>query len=83
MAPQSHETLDENANAVLPRQRALRGIAGLTNDRIARDGSAFGALLETFGTNEIHRLITSSDARPTFHHYRDKDQDEVDIHSRR
>jgi predicted AAA+ superfamily ATPase len=57
----------------------LAALTGLTQDRIARDRSAFGALLETFVANEILRLATWSDARPTFHHYRDKDQDEVDI----
>jgi predicted AAA+ superfamily ATPase len=57
----------------------LGALTGLTNDRIVRDRSVFGAVLETFVANEILRLATWSDARPTFHHYRDKDQDEVDI----
>ena len=57
----------------------LAALTGLTPERIARDRSAFGALLETFVANEILRIATWSDARPTFNHYRDKDQDKVDI----
>lgn len=57
----------------------LAALTGLTVDRIAKDRSPFGALLETFVANEILRLATWSDVQLTFHHYRDKDQDEVDI----
>jgi uncharacterized protein len=57
----------------------LAALTGLTKDRIARDRSVLGALLETFVANEILRLATWSEVRPTFHHYRDKDQDEVGI----
>jgi predicted AAA+ superfamily ATPase len=57
----------------------LAALTGLTKDRIAKDRTVVGALLETFVANEILRLATWSDVRPTFHHYRDKDQDEVDI----
>lgn len=51
----------------------------LTGRSLAKDRSVLGALLETFVANEVLRLATWSDVRPTFHHYRDKDQDEVDI----
>jgi predicted AAA+ superfamily ATPase len=57
----------------------LAALVGLTIDRIARDRSLFGSLLETFVANEILRLATWSDVQPTHHHYRNKDQDEVDI----
>jgi predicted AAA+ superfamily ATPase len=57
----------------------LAALTGLTADRIVKDRSAVGALLETFVANEILRLTTWSEVRPTVHHYRDKDQDEVDI----
>jgi len=57
----------------------LAALTGLTSDRIARDRSLFGALLETFVANEVFRLATWSDTQMTFYHYRDKDQDEVDI----
>ncbi len=57
----------------------LAALTGLTADRIAKDRSAVGALLETFVANEILRLATWSEVRPIVHHYRDKDQEEVDI----
>jgi predicted AAA+ superfamily ATPase len=57
----------------------LAALIGLTMDRISRDRSLFGSLLETFVADEILRLATWSDIQSTYHHYRDKDQDEVDI----
>lgn len=57
----------------------LAALTGATADRIARDRSLFGALLETFVVGEILRLATWSDVQLSLHHYRDKDQDEVDI----
>lgn len=57
----------------------LSAMLGLTPDRIAKDRSAFGALLETFVFSEIVKQIGWSDEGYTLHHYRDKDQDEVDI----
>jgi predicted AAA+ superfamily ATPase len=52
---------------------------GLTADQIAKDRGAFGALLETFVFSEVMKQIGWSDECYTLHHYRDKDQDEVDI----
>lgn len=57
----------------------MAALTGLSAERIAKDRALFGALLETFVANEILRLVTWSDVQPTIHHYRDKDQDEVDI----
>ncbi|MBB4096149.1 ATP-binding protein [Brucella pecoris] len=57
----------------------LAALTGLNFDRIAKDRALFGALLETFVANEIFRLATWSDVQPAIHHYRDKDQDEVDL----
>jgi hypothetical protein len=57
----------------------LSAMLGLTPDRIAKDRRAFGALLETFVFSEIVKQIGWSDESYTPHHYRDKDQDEVDI----
>jgi len=57
----------------------LATLTGLTADRIARDRSLFGPLLETFVANEVMRLATWSNSEVTFHHYRDKDKVEVDI----
>lgn len=51
----------------------------MTKDRITRDRALLDALPETFVANGILRLATRSDVGPTFHHYPDKDQDEVDI----
>lgn len=57
----------------------LGALTGLTANRIVNDRSLFGALLETFVANEVLRLGTWSDIHLNFYHYRDKDQDEVDI----
>jgi predicted AAA+ superfamily ATPase len=57
----------------------LAAIQGLTAERIARDRSAYGALLETFVVSEVVKLTSWREESHTLHHYRDKDQDEVDI----
>jgi predicted AAA+ superfamily ATPase len=57
----------------------LAVLVGATSDRIAGDRSLFGSLLETFVVSEILKLATWSDTVSTMHHYRDKDQVEVDI----
>jgi predicted AAA+ superfamily ATPase len=57
----------------------LAAMLGLTPEKIAKDRSRFGALLETFVFSEILKQAEWSDDSYTLHHYRDKDQDEVDI----
>lgn len=57
----------------------LAVLVGATPERIARDRSLFGSLLETFVVSEILKLATWSDTVSTLHHYRDKDQVEVDV----
>jgi len=57
----------------------LAAMLGLTAERIAKDRSSFGALLETFAFSEIMKQTAWFDDSLTLHHYRDKDQDEVDI----
>jgi len=57
----------------------LAALLGLTSDRIAKDRSAFGALLETFVLSEVMKEAASCDESYALHHYRDKDGDEVDI----
>ena len=57
----------------------LAALLGLTSDRVAKDRSTFGALLETFVFSEVMKQAAWSDESYTLHHYRDKDQDEVDI----
>ncbi len=57
----------------------LATLLALTTAQIAKDRSTFGALLETFVFAEVMKQTTWSDEGYTLHHYRDKDQDEVDI----
>jgi predicted AAA+ superfamily ATPase len=57
----------------------LAALLGLTSEQIAKDRSAFGALLETFVLSEVMKEAASCDESYALHHYRDKDGDEVDI----
>lgn len=53
------------------------GMAGFLFGRAAKNGAA-GPLLENFVLGELARQLTWSDTRATLHHYRDRDQNEVD-----
>lgn len=55
---------------------ALRGI---TRQTLLKRPLDFGSLLESFVYNELRKQALWSDEPLTFHHYRDKDQVEVDI----
>ena len=57
----------------------LAALLAMTAEQIAKNRSTFGAVLETFVFAEVMKQTTWSNARYTLHHYRDKDQDEVDI----
>lgn len=57
----------------------LTATLGITSDRIAKDRSLLGPLLETFVVSEVLKLATWCETTPTLYHYRDKDQDEVDL----
>ena len=57
----------------------LAVLLGVTAEQVAKDRSCFGALLETYVFAEILKQTAWSDQRYALHHYRDKDQDEVDI----
>lgn len=57
----------------------LAAILGVTAERIARDRTLFGPLLEAFVFSEVLKQETWLDQTYTLSHYRDKDQDEVDI----
>lgn len=57
----------------------LAAMRGLTAEQMAKDRSSFGALLETFTFSEIVKQTAWLDDSFTLHHYRDRDQDEVDI----
>lgn len=57
----------------------LSALLGTTHERVAKDRSIFGALLETFVISEILKQVYWFDESCTIWHYRDKDQDEVDL----
>lgn len=57
----------------------LAAVLGATAERIVKDRSIFGPVLETFVLSEIMKQIAWLDGTHAVHHYRDKDQDEVDI----
>ena len=57
----------------------LAAILGTTEERIGKDRSVFGPLLETFVFAEVMKQVDWLAETCRLHHYRDKDQDEVDI----
>jgi uncharacterized protein len=57
----------------------LSAIQGVTAERIARERTLLGPLLETFVFTEVLKQTTWLDEQCSLSHYRDKDQDEVDI----
>jgi uncharacterized protein len=52
---------------------------GATEERVAKDRSILGPLLETFFFSEVMKQVSWLDETCRLHHYRDKDKDEVDI----
>ena len=57
----------------------LASLRDLSLDRLHDDRSQFGALLETFVFAEILKLASGGQTRFQFSHFRDKQQNEVDI----
>jgi len=57
----------------------LAAILGTTEVRIGKDRSVFGPLLETFAFAEVMKRVDWLAETCRLYHYRDKDQDEVDI----
>ncbi len=57
----------------------LSAFVGATQERIENDRSIFGPLLESFVFAEITRQSAWMDDPCTLYHYRDKEQNEVDI----
>jgi uncharacterized protein len=57
----------------------LAALLGVTAERVAKDRTIFGKLLETFVFSEILKQITWRPSPCNVYHYRDKDQDEVDL----
>ena len=57
----------------------LAAVLGVSAERIAHDRTLLGPLLETFVFAEVLKQAAWLDQTLTPTHYRDKDQDEVDI----
>ena len=57
----------------------LASLRGLTAAKIAADRGPFGALLETFVLAEALKLASWEDEPFEFFHFRDKEQNEVDV----
>jgi len=57
----------------------LAALLGLTPERITKDRTIFGSILEAFVFSEIVKQTAWLDGAYALYHYRDKDQDEVDI----
>ena len=57
----------------------LATLLGVTAERVQKDRTIFGRLLETFVFAEIMKQISWMDGAYSLYHYRDKDMDEVDI----
>ena len=57
----------------------LAALRGITPERLRRDRTPFGPLLETFVLGELLKLASWTDDRYTFAHFRDKERNEVDI----
>jgi predicted AAA+ superfamily ATPase len=57
----------------------LATLLGVTAERVQKDRTIFGRLLETFVFAEVMKQISWMDNAYSLYHYRDKDQDEVDI----
>jgi uncharacterized protein len=57
----------------------LAALMDLSPQRLAADRGAFGSLLETFVVSEVLKLASWTGLRYSMSHYRDKEQNEVDI----
>ncbi|SRR5690554_19029 len=57
----------------------LASLSGATQESMEKDRTQLGALLETFVLAEVARQITWQSDTYSLYHYRDKDQNEVDI----
>jgi uncharacterized protein len=57
----------------------LSELLGATAERVVKDRSIFGQLLETFVFSEVLKQASCFDESCALCHYRDKDQNEVDL----
>lgn len=54
-------------------------LAGLSVERLRRDNSKLGSIIESFVISEIMRQLAWSDAFARLYHYRSRDGEEVDV----
>ena len=57
----------------------LAAMCDVSPEVVRRDKTSFGRILEAFVFSELQKIVTWSDQRCTFSHFRDKDKNEVDI----
>ena len=57
----------------------LAALRGVSPDRVRKDRSPFGAILETFVLGELMKMAGWVDERLEFSYFRDKERNEVDI----
>ena len=57
----------------------LAALRGVSPDRVLKDRSSFGAILETFVLAELLKMAGWEDERLEFSYFRDKERNEVDI----
>lgn len=57
----------------------LAAMRDVSPEVVRKDKTSFGPILETFVFSELQKIVTWSDQRCTFSHFRDKDKNEVDI----
>lgn len=57
----------------------LAAVRNINQEKIADHKALFGPLLESFVFSELLKQSSWSDYRMSFHHYRDKDKNEVDF----
>jgi len=63
----------------LSQQRVASALLGFDAPSLYADREALGQLLGTFVCQELRRLASGSEYDIRFHHFRDRDQSEVDI----
>lgn len=57
----------------------LAALRDITPAAVRRDRTLFGPILETFVLSELSKMASWTDDRLTFSHFRDKEQNEIDI----
>lgn len=57
----------------------LAALREIQPENLSLDRTAFGPILESFVVSEVFKLATASSRRLSFYHFRDKQQNEVDL----